>query len=71
MALNAVPAGDAGDPDGQTAAAAEAAVATVSVPAAAAMMSVFRFRVRIRSRDKVTLRLIAQPGDLVRDVLSP
>ena len=60
MALNAVPAGDAGDLDGQTAAAAEAAVAAVSVPTAAAMMSVFRFRVWIRSRDKVTLRLVAR-----------
>ena len=72
MALNAVPAGDAGDPDGQDAAAADAAVATVSVPAAAAMMSLFRFRVMVRSRDKVTLRLIARAaGSAVRDVPPP
>ncbi len=63
MALNAVPAGAAGEPDGQAAAAADAPVATVSAPAAAAMMSLFRFRVMVRSRDKVALRLIARAAE--------
>ena len=65
-------AGDAGDPDGQDAAAADAAVATVSVPAAAAMVSLFRFRVMVWSGDKVALRLIARAaGSAVRDVPPP
>ena len=60
IALNARPAGEAGESDGQADAAADAAVATVSAPAAAMIVSLVRFRAMIRSRDKVTLRLVAR-----------